>query len=586
MTPPDFPDTARGWPDAGGPVARGKTLVGGMPWADAGGPGQESGPGSGRVPSPPPVDPEFVGLARAAERARVKPEAEVAKQAGTSRGQGAAPALSWPAVSAAIGRWFHAQVLGTPAWSISLGTHCLLLMALALFVVREHRAEKLRLELAFAGPAGPEAPGLTIAPAAEATKQAEPEQEDRRKEVEKPTTVAKAPERSMERPLVAPPVVPEADTGGAAPPATRAPAVGSLLSGRDEGRRQALVGAGGGSDATEAAVAAALDWLARNAGKKDGLWSLSGPYADGGSQENRLAATAMALIAFQGAGNTSAEGKHRAVVARAWRSLLQRQQENGSFDVGDVPAQHALYSHAQATIALCEAFGMTKDPRFADPAARAVAYAVAAQGPNGGWRYEPGKVGDMSVTGWYMMALKSAEMAGLAVPPATFERIGDFLDTVADDRGVRYGYMRHTPLKPASPVTAAVTAEGLLCRQYLGWQRDDARLVRGLEFLLAENRLDFVNDKDVYAWYYITQVAHHMEGEPWRRWNDALREVLPAEQVKTGRERGSWDPALDRWGHVGGRLFVTCLCAYMLEVYYRHLPLYADLPAAAAAAAP
>jgi hypothetical protein len=57
--------------------------------------------------------------------------------------------------------------------------------------------------------------------------------------------------------------------------------------------------------------------------------------------------------------------------------------------------------------------------------------------------------------------------------------------------------------------------------------------------------------------------------------------VLPAEQVKSGREKGSWDPSLDRWGHVGGRLFVTCLCTYMLEVYYRHLPLYAELPAAA-----
>jgi hypothetical protein len=141
--------------------------------------------------------------------------------------------------------------------------------------------------------------------------------------------------------------------------------------------------------------------------------------------------------------------------------------------------------------------------------------------------------------------------------------------------------MRHSPLKPASPVTAAVTAEGLLCRQYLGWQRDDTRLVRGIEFLLAENRLDFVNDKDVYAWYYITQVAHHMEGDPWQRWNAALRETLPAEQVRSGRERGSWDPALDRWGHVGGRLFVTCLCTCMLEVYYRHLPLYAELPTAA-----
>ena len=124
--------------------------------------------------------------------------------------------------------------------------------------------------------------------------------------------------------------------------------------------------------------------------------------------------------------------------------------------------------------------------------------------------------------------------------------------------------------------TAAVTAEGLLCRQYLGWPQRDPRLVEGLELLMAENRLDFESDtKDVYAWYYITQVAHHMEGEAWRRWNDRLRDVLPREQAVKGKQRGSWDPSLDRWGHIGGRLFVTSFCVYMLETYYRHLPLYA-----------
>ena len=30
----------------------------------------------------------------------------------------------------------------------------------------------------------------------------------------------------------------------------------------------------------------------------------------------------------------------------------------------------------------------------------------------------------------------------------------------------------------------------------------------------------------------------------------------------------------DKWGPHGGRLYVTCMCVYMLEIYYRHLPLY------------
>ena len=55
-----------------------------------------------------------------------------------------------------------------------------------------------------------------------------------------------------------------------------------------------------------------------------------------------------------------------------------------------------------------------------------------------------------------------------------------------------------------------------------------------------------------------------------------MREVLRANQIRDGRERGSWDPHGDQWGSQGGRLYVTCLSLYMLEVYYRYLPLYRD----------
>jgi hypothetical protein len=454
---------------------------------------------------------------------------------------------------------------------VSLSLHCLLLLLLTLWVVRERPLKKLRLSLAF-GPANIQAndTGIGIVPAKTPEKQPEKEK----------TEVAKTNLTSVNDPNSAPvarPELPDAGLGiAAAEKPMVAPAVGMLLAGREAGRKEVLLGAAGGGDETERAVALALDWLKKQQSQKDGLWSLTGPYANGGSQENQLAATAMALLAFQGAGNTLTEGPHRAVVARAWKSLLKAQQEDGSFDVGHVPLLHVLYSHAQATMALCELYGMSRDPKLAEPAARAVAYCVAAQGPNGGWRYEPGQAGDMSVTGWYMMALKSAEMAGMEVPAATFERIGGFLDTVANGNGSRYGYKRDSTLKPASPVTAAVTAEGLLCRQYLGWPQKDPRLVEGLELLVVEHPIDFESDtKDVYAWYYITQVAHHMEGDAWRRWNDRLREVLPREQVVKGKHRGSWDPSLDRWGHIGGRLFVTSFCVYMLETYYRHLPLYA-----------
>jgi hypothetical protein len=172
----------------------------------------------------------------------------------------------------------------------------------------------------------------------------------------------------------------------------------------------------------------------------------------------------------------------------------------------------------------------------------------------------------MSVTGWFVMALTSARMAGLEVPSPALDGITKFLDSVAWENGSRYSY------RPRDGFTLSLTAEGLLCRQYLGWQRDDERLRGGVDFLL-ENLPNW-DDRNIYYWYYATQVCHHMEGEDWQKWNKVMRQLLPSHQEKRGPERGSWDPRGDRWGPQAGRLYVTCLSLYALEIYYRHLPLY------------
>ena len=90
----------------------------------------------------------------------------------------------------------------------------------------------------------------------------------------------------------------------------------------------------------------------------------------------------------------------------------------------------------------------------------------------------------------------------------------------------------------------------------------------------CRNKVDLA-DRDVYYWYYATQVLHHLEGDYWEKWNRVMRQALPEDQIHGGKEEGSWDPDGDRWGNYGGRLYTTCLSTYMLEVYYRHLPIYA-----------
>ncbi len=246
---------------------------------------------------------------------------------------------------------------------------------------------------------------------------------------------------AVEHPLMGPPVM-EPSPGGTLPVGTvPTPVISPAFSGREEGFKNILVKAYGGTALTEDAVKAGLAWLARQQ-RSRGSWSMRGPFKGGSPIENEEAATAMALIAFQGAGYTTASkpsDPYTRVVIRGWKWLLRSQQDDGHFFANLIPEQEQLYTQALCTIALCELYGMTHDESYLKPAQKAVDYCVKIQSPEGGWRYQPGVDSDMSVTGWFGMALQSARMAGIEVPSPTFDRIGKFLDT----RGPR----RRRPLR-------------------------------------------------------------------------------------------------------------------------------------------
>ncbi len=377
----------------------------------------------------------------------------------------------------------------------------------------------------------------------------------------------------VDDPFAAPPDVPITLDGSSPTSDIKAPQIGMALNGRSEGMKRALLKAYGGTETSERAVQLALDWLARNQ-QQDGSWNLTGPFSDGGARDNPLAATAMALLAFQGAGHTHKQGKYQKNVDRGMKFLLKRQDEQrGAFTRG-VTTHEQFYTHGQCSIAVCELYAMTGDAALKSRAELAIKFCVDNQDPrNGGWRCSERDDSDTSVTGWILMAMQSAKMAGLEVPQTTLDNIGKYLDTAQVGGSSRYSYI------PGASPTEVMTAEALLCRQYLGWARDDPNLKDGVDYLLT-NLPDWHNNRNVYYWYYATQVMHHMEGEPWKKWNASMRDLLVSKQQTTGKERGSWHPTgpdPDQWGAHGGRLYTTCLSVFILEVYYRHLPIYSKV---------
>jgi len=224
-----------------------------------------------------------------------------------------------------------------------------------------------------------------------------------------------------------------------------------------------------------------------------------------------------------------------------------------------------MYSHGLAAIVLCEAFAMTHDNALQRPAQASLDFIAYAQDPiTRGWRYKPRDMsgGDTSVVGWQLMALKSGHMGNLYVNPSTVQGAKKFLDSVQANQGATYGYM-------APGEKRATSAIGLLCRMYLGWDQNQPALNDGVRRLSKSGP----SDVNMYYNYYATQVMRHYEGPMWEKWNKKMRDWLVKNQDRKGHREGSWYMGKEHTNK-GGRLYCTAMATMILEVYYRHLPIY------------
>jgi len=332
-----------------------------------------------------------------------------------------------------------------------------------------------------------------------------------------------------------------------------------------------MIASGGGTADSERAVAGAINWLARHQ-NPDGSWgctaftrqckdpSCSAHAAKAGA-DYPMAATAFGLLPFFAGGQThKTNGPYSKVILNGllWMSKNQ-DPKTGRLGGGN------MYEHGLATIAVCEAYGLSKDQNLRRVAEGAVAFIVDAQNDSsGGWHYtaNPPTVGDTSVVGWQLMGLKSAQMAGLQVPAATLTKSKKFLASVAKGKaGGLFSYM------PEAGPTPAMSAVGLLCNQYSGMKRSDPAMLEGMNYVMS-NLGGAKNDS--YFLYYATQVMHNLPGPEWDTWNRNARKHLIGTQIKQGCAEGSWPAS----GHTAGPVMATSIHALTLEVYYRYLPLY------------
>ncbi len=353
------------------------------------------------------------------------------------------------------------------------------------------------------------------------------------------------------------------------------PAFSSAFGARSKEVRLILAKFNGGSNSTEDAVELALQYLAR-VQNADGSW---------GEDKGRMGGTGLALNAFLGAGYHHRDGEHKETVAKALKFMLDKCRDDGSVSGGN------LYVQGIAGVSFAEAYGLTGDTECHDATLKMLDYLAKGQGPKGGWAYSPYSGGDpdtyrydTSVTGWVVMAFKSAKLAGLHIPKKTIEKYFEYAKAVTLleeteyhkkklSRGMSFygfeGETRH--MKHCYTMTAST----LMCRLYMGSSIRSPLIKEGLAVLtkdLPENKKPVWKENgrmDSYLWYHAAQVGFLTSGKVWKYWNEPVRDMLVKHQIKDGPMKGAWPADKFQWSQ-RSKIYPIALNIMMLETYYRY----------------
>lgn len=358
---------------------------------------------------------------------------------------------------------------------------------------------------------------------------------------------------------------------------------------------------------TRAAIERGLRFLARTQ-NADGSWTsdagnkVNDEYAVPAGQQNvhHVGVTALGILAFLAAGHVPGRGPYGAAVDRAVSFLLSRVATDG-FIAADGTR---MYSHAFATLALAEVYGMSKAPELRERLQAAVELTTKCQNATGGWRYVPGAVdSDMSVTVCQMTALRAARNVGIRVKQSTIDAALRYVidsaitpDSAAPREEV--GAFFYQPTSTHSNRSSfSLTAAGVCCLfqagiyddkaldEYMrkrGIGRDPPPSIRQAVGYLERNYAQVASLYGrhyffYYGNYYAAQAMYNVGGtdpERWERWYDRVRhDLLSFEKTAPGPAGGAEE---SRWeSNIGSTsTFSTAVAILILSIPFDYLPIH------------
>ena len=334
----------------------------------------------------------------------------------------------------------------------------------------------------------------------------------------------------------------------------------------------------GPDDPVRRAIESGLAWLAA-----DLSTSATGQVSLGNEDHKApIGVTALAALAFMSGGSTPSRGPHQRPLVRTLDYLLSHVTPEGERHEGYLTAaedqESSMHGHGLALLALTQASTLSpktaRGRRLADAVRLGVRRIELAQGPDGGWYYQPEAydLTEGSVTVSLLQALRGARNSGFQVDTAVIARAVKYVLSLQDEQG---GFM-YSKQQPESSValTAACLSTLHAIGIYDGREIDDGYLYVWRKIALREQDRErgvFGSQSrfPFYERFYLAQALwHYPDLKVFRRWAEGeTRRVLTSQ-----RRNGAW--ADRRYAVRGNRIEDRYGSAYAtaMNVLYLSVP--------------
>ena len=317
------------------------------------------------------------------------------------------------------------------------------------------------------------------------------------------------------------------------------------------------------------AIDKALAYLAGKQHPKEGYFA--------SNMGKSSAVTSLSVMAFLAKGYTPGTGPYGEVINRGIDFVMSCQKPNGLL-VG-ARASGPMYSHGMSTLMLSEVSGMVSEERqkrLDKTLSRAIRLILTAQkvkkqpAHQGGWRYQAAsRDSDISLTGWQVMALRSARNNGAQIPKKAIDDAVGFIlrcrarsGAKAPAGGVGFGY------QPGGGVGLARTGIAVACLELSGKHRSPESQAGG-DWIFAHRAKTYGASYFYYGLYYCAQGMFQLGGRHWQRFAPYMYEMM----MKFQRKDGSW-PQGGGGEAKAGTCYSTAIGVLAMSVSYRQLPIY------------